>query len=361
MSIEYFLRSGVFLILLLSATAHATPVLQFDFARSLNGDVHNVEYGDLTRINAELDRIPIVVSPLLWNQDIATNGAPLTNYSRGIDVFYGVHSTFGSNLPALDMSNLLILDHPLEGLVGVTYVIASGDDENAADKFFAMLSISAEDPPAVEKHSHVFIHGTSSAAAPAIARQSPRDSCLQRRPEQSHKPGGSLCPEEIGSGNSGGRPGSGRGSSRSVSAGGNSAGAGSKTGIIDSSGFGFGSGSGSGGGGSGGTSQGGAGAADADTGSSGADTGSSGAGTGAGIEGNGEADNWFNDANVGGAGGGYGTDDIGGSGVSWNVSQDEDGTIPSEINTVPEPSTSVLLALGLAGIYIRRRSGRERI
>jgi hypothetical protein len=352
-SIEIFLRAGVFLILLFSASAHAIPIFQLDFAHSLDGEAYDAQYGDLTRISTGVDDVPILTNPLSWNQHTAANAAPLANYPGRIDILYGFHSVFGSDLPGLDMASFLIPDHSLADLIDVTHIAGSSEDKNAADEFFAMLGISLENPLTVEKHSQAFIQRTSPAVAPAIVRQSSRDGCLQPRQEQSHKRGGSLCPEEIGSG---GSSGSGRSDSGRVLVprGGGSAGLNSHKSIMDSSGFGGGGGlGGSGGGGGTGTGQ-------SDAGGTGADTGSDSASPGTGIGGNGDSDSWFDFDNTdgGGAGGGSGISGAGGGGASGNGNQGEDGIIVSEISAVPEPSTLALLALGI-GLYIARKSGRK--
>ncbi|SCX45114.1 PEP-CTERM protein-sorting domain-containing protein [Nitrosospira sp. Nsp1] len=349
MSIKIFLRAGVFLILLFSANTHAIPIFQLDFARSLDGDAHDAQYGGLTRISTGVDDVPILANPLSWNQYTAANAAPLTDYPGGIGIFYGVHSVFGSDLPDLNMMSFLIMDHPFADFIDAAHIVGSGDDKNAADEFFALLGISLEDPLTVEKHSQAFIRKTSPAAAPAIVRQSSRDDCPQSRQEQSYKRGGSLCPEEIGSG---GGSGSGRGGRGRVSMprGGGSAGLGPQKSIMDDSGFGGGGGPGGSGGGGGGTGQ-----SDA-----GADTGSDNANPGTGIAGNGDVDSGFDFDNPdgGGAGGGSG---IGGAdgGAGGNGNQGEDEIIPNEISTVPEPSTLALLALGFIGLFIARKSGRK--
>lgn len=352
MSIKIFLRAGVFLILLFSANTHAIPIFQPDFARSLDGDAHDAQYGSLTRISTGADDVPILANPLLWNQPTAANAAPLTDYPGGIGIFYGVHSVFGSDFSGLDMMSFLILDHPFADFIDAAHIVGSGDDKNAADEFFALLGISLEDPLTAEKHSQAFIRKTSPAAAPAIVRQGSRDDCPQPRQEQSQKRGGSLCPEEIGSG---GGSGSGRGGRGRVSmpGGGGSAGLGPQKSIMDGSGFGGGGGPGGSGGG-GGTGQ-------SDAGGAGADTGSDSANPGTGIAGNGDADSGFDFDNPdgGGAGGGSGIGGADGGGAGGNGNQGEDGIIPNEISTVPEPSTLALLALGFIGLFIARKSGRK--
>ncbi len=351
MSIKIFLRIGVFLILLFSANAHAIPIFQLDFTRSLDRDAHDAQYGGLTRISTGVDDVPILANPFSWNQHTAANAAPLANYPGGIGIFYGFHSVFGSDLPGLDMASFLILNHPLADFIDVTHIVGSGDGKNATNEFFALLGISLEDPLTVEEHSQAFIRKTSSAAAPAIVRQSSRDDCPQPRQEQSHKRGGSLCPGEIGSGGSSGSGRSGRGRVLTPGGGG-SAGLNPQESIMDGSGFGGGGGLGGSGGG-GGTDQSGA-------GGTGADTGFHSANPGTGIEGNGDADSWFDFDNTdGGGAGGSGISGADGGGASGNGNQGEDGIIPHEISAVPEPSTSALLALGLIGLFIARKSDRK--
>lgn len=354
MSIKIFLRAGVFLILLFSANTHAIPIFQLDFARSLDGDTHGTQYGGLTRISTGVDDVPIFANPFSWNRHTAANAAPLANYPGGIGIFYGSHPVFGGDLPGLDMASFLIPDHPLADFIDVTHIVGSGDGKNAADEFFALLGISLEDPLTDEKHSQAFIRKTSPAAASAIVRQSSRDGCPQQRQEQSHKGGGSLCPEEIGSGGSSGSGRSGRGRVL-TSGGGGSAGLNPQKSIMDNNGFGGGGGGGLGGsGGGGGTGQ-------SDAGGIGANTGPDSANPGAGIGGNGDADSGsdFDNTGGGGAGGGSGIGGADGGGAGGNGNQGEDGIIPNEISTVPEPSTSALLALGLIGLFIARKSGRK--
>lgn len=345
MSIKIFLRAGVFLILLFSANTHAIPIFQLDFARSLDGDAHDAQYGSLTRISTRVDNVPILANPLSWNQPTAANAAPSANYPGGIGIFYGVHSVFGSDFLGLDMMSFLILDHPSADFIDAAHVVGSGDDKNVADEFFALLGISLEDPLTVEKHSQAFIRKTSPAAAPAIVRQSSRDGCPQQRQEQSHKGGGSLCPGEIGSGGSSGSGRSGRGRVLTPGGGG-SAGLNPQKSIMDNDGFGGGLG---GSGGGGGTGQSGA-------GGTGVGTDPHSANPDAGIGGNGDADSGsdFDNTDGGGAGGGSGI-----GGADGNGNQGEDGIIPNEISAVPEPSTSALLALGLIGLFIARKSGRK--
>lgn len=352
MSIKIFLRTGVFLILLLSANAHAIPIFQLDFARSLDGGAHDAQYGDLTRIGTGADDVPIFANPFSWNRHTTANAAPLANYTGGIGIFYGFHSVFGSDLPGLDMASFFILDHPLADFSDVTHIVGSGDGKNAADEFFALLGISLEDPLTVEKHSQAFIRKTSPVAALAIVRQSSRDGCPQPRQEQSHKGGGSLCPEEIGSGGTSGSGRSGRGRVLTPGGGG-SAGLNPQKSIMDNNGFGGGGGLGGSGGG-GGTGQG-------DAGGTGANTGPDSANPDAGIGGNGDADSGsdFDNTGGGGAGGGSGIGGADGGGAGGNGNQGEDGIIPNEISTVPEPSTLALLALGFIGLFIARISGRK--
>ncbi|SDA11424.1 PEP-CTERM protein-sorting domain-containing protein [Nitrosospira sp. Nsp18] len=348
MSIKIFLRAGVFLILLFSANAHAFPIFQLDLAPSLDGDAYDAQYGDLTRISTGVDDVRIPANPLLWNQHTAANAAPSANYPGGIDILYGFHSVFGSDLPGLDMASFLILDHPLADLIDVTHIVGSSEDKNAADEFFAMLGISLEDPLTVEKNSQAFIRKTSPAVAPAIVRQSSRDGCLQPQQEQSHKRGGSLCPEEIGSGGSSGSGRSGRG--RDLMPGGSgSAGLYPHKSIVDSGDFGGGGAGLGGSGGGGGTGQ-------SHAGGTGAGTGSDSTNPGTGIGGNGDADSWFDfdNSDGGGVGGGFGI-----SGTGGNGNQGEGGIIPNEISAVPEPSTLALFALGLIGLLIARKSGRK--
>ena len=234
----------------------------------------------------------------------------------------------------------------------VYFMVGSGDGKNAADEFFALLGISLEDSLAVEKHSQAFIRKTLPVAALAIVRQSSRDGCPQQRQEQSHKGGGSLCPGEIGSGGSSGSGRSGRGRVLTPGGGG-SAGLNPQKSIMDNNGFG-------GGGGLGG-SGGGGGAGQSGAGGTGANTDPDNANPGAGIGGNGDADSGsdFDNTDGGGAGGSSGIGGADGGGAGGNGNQGEDGIIPNEISAVPEPSTSALLALGLIGFFIARKSGRK--
>jgi hypothetical protein len=82
---------------------------------------------------------------------------------------------------------------------------------------------------------------------------------------------------------------------------------------------------------------------------------------GTGIGGNGNSDSWFDFDNTdgGGASGGSGISGAGDGGASGNENQGEDGIIPSEISTVPEPSTLALLTLGLIGLSIARKSAQK--
>ncbi len=358
-----FLQSGIFLILLFSASTYAIPLFQVDLAHSLSGEAHHVRYIDFTKTRSEAGDGSVRISPFSLNRHGSVSAMLMDNFnSSRFNVFYGFRSASGNELPGSDLTGFLILDYPSVDFLDLTHIIGSDDDKNAVDGFFATLGISTADLQTAGGYPSAFMHEASPAAAPAIIRRSPRDGCLQQRQTSPPNQGlrVSFCAEEAGPARSGGSNSAGGTGRTRISGGGvgNSAGAGSPNRLVDNRSD-AGSGSGSGGGGGGG----GLGVGNSAPGGTGTtSSGSDHPGTYNGGEG--EIDSALDLDNAGGGtgtGGGSGIGSDGGVGDSGNGNWSDDGILPGEIGTIPEPGTLALLVLGLAGMFVARRSGWKSI
>lgn len=292
---EFFLRLGIFPILLFSASAYAVPILHINVTSPV-GEIYFSKHNDFDMDRPEADEIPIPVNSL-WNWYVSKNNL-LSGNSSGFALPYGLDSIFATLLLGSNLASLAILDIFTAGST-------NGDADEMAD-FLATLGIAMEDWLVTEENPHANSQSDQSTPAPfipAVTRYGLGNECLQQRPGLREN----LCPQGGGLARARGR--GGPGTIAGMGGGGSGIG-GSGNGA--SPGIGGGGGSGSG-------------------------IGSNGPGTG-----NLDVDNGGPDI------GGNGPSTGGGSGGS----SDGDG---SNVVTVPEPTTLALIGFGIAGICTVRR------